>query len=264
MADTRSHDVARVVIDRTAESATAVLRDWDVHVTTILDDQGEVRVRAHDPRTLNAGVTMLRGNAHRALSDHHDTPAPSPRPMRRAYRSVRMALAGAVATLTLSGAGLAAEVYTLPGWLLPATVDVSPVTERLIPRYSVGEVSRRTETPMPGPVPRPQQVVLPLTPYVHHSQLAQQPAPPQAVEQSEGTHPVAASQPLPTRVITTLATLIGIGNPDGIVSRLPVSEPVEKVTETIEPITESVFGGATGEKAGEREMKGRQRSAPRR
>ncbi len=77
MADTRSPEVVHAVtIDRTAESATAVLRDWDVHVTTILDDQGEVRVRAHDPRTLDAGVTMLRGNAHRALAARHYMPPP--------------------------------------------------------------------------------------------------------------------------------------------------------------------------------------------
>ncbi len=249
MADTRSHDLAcGVVIDRTGESATAVLRDWDVHVTTILDDQGEVRVRAHDPRTLKAGVTMLRGNAHQALSAQHHMPTPSSRPMRRAYHSVAMALAGAMATLTLSGAGLAAELYTLPGWLLPATVKETPVSDGPIPRYSVGDRSRQTETPVPAPVRTPPSVLVPVPRHVHP---VQQPAPAPAATQSEGAHEVSASQPLHQRVAATLMPLIRIQELAELAEIVPhVSEPVEKVTETTESVTEPVIKDRPGRRRG--------------
>ncbi len=117
MAGTRSHEVANgVAIDRTAESATAVLRDWDVHVTTILDDQGEVRVRAHDPRTLDSGVTMLRANAHRALASRHYMPAPvkaapAALPRRRAWQ---FAGVGAVVAMLATGGWSSAWQRTGP------------------------------------------------------------------------------------------------------------------------------------------------------
>ncbi|MDQ3931779.1 MAG: hypothetical protein M3252_02935 [Actinomycetota bacterium] len=107
MAGTRTHALPHgVALDRTAESATAVLRDWDVHITTILDDQGEVRVRAHDPRSLDAGVTMLRGNAHRALAARHYLPppigpAPAAPPHRRRVR--QFAATSAVIALLTAG-----------------------------------------------------------------------------------------------------------------------------------------------------------------
>ncbi len=137
MADTRSHELANAVaIDRTAESATAVLRDWDVHVTTILDDQGEVRVRAHDPRTLDAGVTLLRGNAHRALATRHYMPPPvrssaQALPRRRARQ---FAGVGAVVALLATG-GIIFRMLPAPGpsrvqvVVMPAPAETVTVTE---------------------------------------------------------------------------------------------------------------------------------------
>ncbi len=129
MADTRSQELANAVaIDRTAESATAVLRDWDVHVTTILDDQGEVRVRAHDPRTLDAGVTLLRGNAHRALATRHYMPPPvrssAQTPPRR--RARQFAGVGAVVALLATG-GIIFRMLPPPPSRVQVVVMPAPV-----------------------------------------------------------------------------------------------------------------------------------------
>lgn len=156
MAGTHTHGLAHgVAVDRTAESATTVLRDWDVHVTTILDDQGEVRVRAHDPRTLDAGVTMLRGNAYRALAARHYLPAPvkpAPEvpPQRKVWRfagtSVMVALlaAGAMVLRWATEGHSGVRVVVMPAPTETVTVhDLQPITAEA--NEPNGEVEVRAE-----------------------------------------------------------------------------------------------------------------------
>lgn len=57
-------------VDRTAESVRVVVRDWDVNVSVLLDDNGEVRVRVYDPRDPFSPIaTMFRGNVYEVLAD---------------------------------------------------------------------------------------------------------------------------------------------------------------------------------------------------
>lgn len=158
MAGTRTHALPHgVAVDRTAESATAVLRDWDVHITTILDDQGEVRVRAHDPRSLDAGVTMLRGNAHRALAARHYLPPPvrpaPPAPPRRRVRQFA-ATSAVVALLTAGAIGLRLSGDNDPGVrlvVMPAATETVTVSN---PERVTTEVARpESELERPAGVP---------------------------------------------------------------------------------------------------------------
>lgn len=66
----RSSDGWGAIVERTAESVSIVVRDWDVHVSMLFDHRGELRVRVYDPRDpLSPIVTMLAGNAYEALAD---------------------------------------------------------------------------------------------------------------------------------------------------------------------------------------------------